>query len=227
MLHSILHNTLATKQILRNLLYSCINGIFLLEIDQSSRSMGYRKGGIEMKSFKHRIVIGVQIGRNSGDQLLAESAFSVGSLIETVFDRRPPGELDVTVTIESERTTGRVTGRVELVTGTIETLRNSLAAQIKGTSEAKPGKKTQKHNPLSSSFIQLGIGSREFCMVFVQYWAAAIGNSAAQWAVCLTDGLKELSQPDDVLWIDLDEPQTLRRENTRRMIMANIGSLVM
>ena len=169
----------------------------------------------------HRIIFGVIVTAPVGEFIPYRSPILAWPFAETVFDHRQPQGLDITVSIEGEPKKSAVSGNFELVYGTVQSFENAIAAIKPAPKVTKPD---EQKGPLPSSFIQLGIGSPEFCQVFVRFWQKSIGNRAYIWSHNLLDEIST-SKRNDFIWVDVHSG-LCKREEGARIMMQNIASMV-
>ncbi len=179
-----------------------------------------------MKQSRNQVVIGAIVTEAMGIPSVFRNPMCAFAFAETVFEHNQPVDLDITITLEQAERMSSVSGRLEIAGGTLEMMEASIAAIRKEKANERSAEENGQPAKERGSFIQLCIGSKEFCQAFVRFWAASIGPRSVAWETQL---LTEFSsaKPTDVIWIDVLSPGRISRDNASKMMMRNIGCMVM
>lgn len=180
----------------------------------------------QSKKPKMRAIIGVIVTEPLGTPSIHRNPLIGFSFAPLIFDGQEPWGLDMTVTLESETVDRTASEGLEIVSGTVENMRNTLATLV-GARQESPQVAASADRPKDAptTIIQLCVGSLPFADLFAQVMAKLLPINVDRWLECFRSEVRG-SNVDDVVWVDMLNPDELRKVQTREMMREAISHMV-
>jgi hypothetical protein len=172
-----------------------------------------------------RFIIGVIVTQPLGEPSRYRTPMTLFPFMNHICDGQEEPGVDATLTLEDAEPKRTAGDRMEIVTGSIQHMRNQLVELEKAPKQEarKPSGTVPEGAP--TTIIQLCVGSAPFADLFAQVMARFFPINVDLWLERFRAQVAK-AKPDDVIWVDIVRPDKVHHPHLHEMWRKAIPHMV-